>query len=132
MPLMESLHLMWVLSPYYSQDETMGALLHQIGTRLGELYILLRLFPPIAKALLHVGKALKQSPCSLSLDVGAWQIQQGRGWHHFTDLCKHLLSKMADTYLIAYRVPTLSIESLPWHKPNLVGMNPSYFIMHSA
>ena len=35
LPLLESLRLVWVLSPYYSQDDTMGALLRQIGVQLG-------------------------------------------------------------------------------------------------
>ena len=37
LPLMESLRLIWVLSTYYSQDDTMGSLLQQIGSQIGEL-----------------------------------------------------------------------------------------------
>ena len=37
LPLMESLRLVWVLSSYYSQDDTMGMLLQQIGTQIGKL-----------------------------------------------------------------------------------------------
>lgn len=37
LPLMEALRLVWVLSSYYSQDDTMGMLLQQIGTQIGKL-----------------------------------------------------------------------------------------------
>ena len=39
-PLMESLRLVWVLSSYFSQDDTMGKLLQQIGTQIGDLLFL--------------------------------------------------------------------------------------------
>ena len=37
-PLMESLRLVWVLSSYYSQDDTMGKLLQEIGIQIGNFH----------------------------------------------------------------------------------------------